>query len=352
MKSATWQNAKLVAFSIYPAIPLLAPIGYYLGVPWLSAVFAFLCVPILDALLPQDASRAYGASDHRFARVWLYVVPQAYVFIWLCVLAWALVLLRTQAVPVGTAAWLFLSLGIATAFATCAAHELLHWPEPVARALARVVMATVAYGPFPIEHVHHHAAVGIPDQGTTPPLGQSVWSFLRANASYTFRNAWRIERGRQRSKQSSLASNRFVQQWLLTAGVVMAFYAIAGVVGVLLFAFQAAFGIYTTEYVNYAQHYGLRRSGRDPITGAVSWSSNGLVTNALTLNITRHAHHHIHRGLRYYELEHMNGVPMLPAGYLALFFPAMLPPLWRALMDERARFWTRGAGARLGAAGD
>lgn len=39
----------------------------------------------------------------------------------------------------------------------------------------------------------------------------------------------------------------------------------------------------------------------------------------------------------YYDLDYVDGMPTLPAGYLALFLPALIPPLWRWLMDERAR---------------
>jgi len=109
----------------------------------------------------------------------------------------------------------------------------------------------------------------------------------------------------------------------------------------LLFILQAASGIYTTEYVNYAQHYGLSRVSEAPLSGRLSWSSNAFATNAATLNITRHADHHLRAGVRYYDLEHMEGVPLLPAGYLALFIPAMIPPLWRRLMDKRASLFTK-----------
>jgi alkane 1-monooxygenase len=198
-------------------------------------------------------------------------------------------------------------------------------------------MAAVAYGYFPIEHVHHHATVGIAHEGTTPPLGQGVWDFLMCNAGFSFRSAWNMERRRQSRRRLRLVRNRFVQQWLLTAVIAAMFVSAAAAAGLVLFVVQAAFGIYTTEYVNYTQHYGLERNRDEPLSGGLSWSSNGFGTNAVTLNITRHAHHYLRGGLRYYELEHMNGVPMLPAGYLALFFPAMVPAIWRKLMDRRAR---------------
>ncbi len=335
--SAAWNSAKVGAFSLYPAIPLLAPVGYYSGVPWLSAAVVFLAIPLLDLVFPNDRSGPFSTGTPGGVIKWLYWIPQLYVAVWCGVVVWALGILTSGALSIGTTAWLLLSIGLATSFATCAAHELLHWPERLPRALARLVMASVAYGYFPIEHLHHHAAVGLEHEGTTPPLGQSVWGFLVSNVAFSFKSASRIERKRQQARRQSLLHNRFVQQWLLTALIAFAFVRFGGSAGLLLFCVMVGFGIYTTEYVNYAQHYGLARDAGDVVTGNVSWSSNGIATNAVTLNITRHAHHHVRSRLRYYELEHVSGVPMLPAGYLALFFPAMVPAVWRRLMDERVK---------------
>jgi hypothetical protein len=96
-------------------------------------------------------------------------------------------------------------------------------------------MATIAYGHFPIEHVHHHATVGIAHEGTTPPLGQGVWAFLMCNAAFSFRSAWNIEGRRQSRRRLRLVGNRFVQQWLLTALIVTMFFSVAGAAGLVLF---------------------------------------------------------------------------------------------------------------------
>ena len=83
--------------------------------------------------------------------------------------------------------------------------------------MSRLTMASVAYGQFVTEHLHHHATVGIVRAGTTPPLGESVWSFVLRNAAFSFRNSWRIERRRQLSGGKPLLRNVYVQQWLATA---------------------------------------------------------------------------------------------------------------------------------------
>ena len=334
MTPSTWYYTKLLAFSAFPAIPLLTPFGYYAGLPWLAPAFAFIGIPVLDLLLGLDRTVSAGDSAPRLAVAWLRTIPRLYVFVWLPVLAWTAHILATD--PSGaTAAWLVASAAIATAFATCAAHELLHWPSRFDFGLSRLIMATVAYGPFTLEHLHHHAYVGVRREGTTPPIGQSVWSFLVENYVFTVRCAWRIERRRQLVKGHPLIANRFVQQWLLTGVIVGIFALIGGIWGLVLFAAQAAFGIFTTEYVNYAQHYALSREPGETQRANLSWNSNNFATNAFTLNITRHVHHHENASVPYYDLEYIEGMPLLPAGYLTLFFPAAVPSVWRRLMDRR-----------------
>ena len=331
-----WYFAKLAGFSALPLVPALVVVGYYADLPWLVPAFAFLGIPLLDLLIGADKSRPLGRPAQRVAVLWLRSIPRLYAFLWLGMLAWAAHVLSSEA-PGTSAAWLIISAAVATAFATCVAHELLHWPSAFDFGLSRLIMATVAYGPFTLEHLHHHAMVGVPREGTTPPLGQSLWSFVPRNVIFTTRCAWKIERRRQLAKRLPLIGNRFVQQWLLTGALIVFFAMIGGAWGLVLFFAQAAFGIFTTEYVNYAQHYGLSREAEAPARGGLSWNSNNFMTNAFTLNITRHVHHHQRADVPYYELQHDESMPALPAGYLALFFPAMIPAVWRRLMDTRAQ---------------
>lgn len=336
MTPAAWYYFKLIAFSVFPVVPPLVIFGYYAGLAWLAPVFVFVGIPLLDSMIGTDPTRPSETPGYRLAVAWLRTIPPLYVLLWLPMLAWAVHTFVYEASG-SSAAWLLVSTAVASAFATCAAHELLHWPSRFDFGLSRLIMATVAYGPFTLEHLHHHAHVGVAREGTTPRLGQSVWSFVLKNYAFTVRCAWRLERRRQLGRQLPLIGNRFVQQWLLTGAIIAAFAAIGGAWGLVLFAAQAAFGIFTTEYVNYVQHYGLSREPGAPAHGALSWNSNDFMTNAFTLNITRHVHHHERADVPYYELESIEAMPTLPAGYLTLFFPAMVPALWRRLMDERAR---------------
>lgn len=335
MASRDWYRLKLVALSAFPTLPPLVLVGYYAGLPWVAPALVFIGIPILDFLIGPDPTGALAKPGSRLAVAWLRAIPRLYAVLWMPMLAWGAYIFANEAIG-SAAAWLLVSVAVASAFATCVAHELLHWPSRLDFGLSRLIMAAVAYGPFTLEHLHHHAYVGVQREGTTPPLGQSVWSFVARNYAFTLRCAWQIERRRQLAKGRSLLANRFVQQWLLTVAIATAFFLIGGMWGLVLFAAQAAFGIFTTDYVNYAQHYGLSREPGAPRRAELSWNSNNFLTNAFTLNITRHIHHHEDASVPYYDLQYTGGMPLLPAGYLALFFPAMIPPLWRRLMDERA----------------
>ena len=338
MSPRVWYCLKLAGFSAFPVIPLLAPIGYYADLPWLSPLFVFFAIPGLDLLIGSDRTQPLDHPVPRVATAWLYLVPHIYLVAWLATLAWATTVLphasSTERISI------LIGAALASAFATCAGHELVHRLGKLDRFMSRLAMATVAYGQFVTEHLHHHATVGIVRAGTTPTFGQGVWSFVLRNVAFSFRNSWRIERRRQLSAGKGFVGNVYVQQWLATGAILGVFVVVGGTWGAILFLTQALFAVFALEYINYAEHYGLTRAPTDPLSGRLAWSINGFMTNAMTLNITRHAHHHESPGVPYQDLEHMEVMPLLPAGYFALFFPAMVPLVWRRLMDWRAQQFT------------
>jgi len=71
-----------------------------------------------------------------------------------------------------------------------------------------------------------------------------------------------------------------------------------------------------------------------PATAQHSWQSEARWSRWTLLDLTRHPAHHLKPGLRFWQLQPYPDVPSLPAGYYALFWPALVP-LWRRLMDHR-----------------
>src|SRR5712691_6190044 len=93
MSQSGWYYIKLLGFSAFPAIPLLAPIGYYAHLPWLSPVFVFAVIPVLDFLIGPDRTQPLLPPPPRVASLWLYLLPHLYVVTWLATLLWAAVAL-------------------------------------------------------------------------------------------------------------------------------------------------------------------------------------------------------------------------------------------------------------------
>src|SRR5882762_8626240 len=93
MSQSRWYFIKLLGFSAFPAIPLLAPIGYYAHLPWLSPVFVFIVIPVLDLLIGPDRTQPLQPPAPRAASLWLYLVPHLYVMTSLATLLWAAVAL-------------------------------------------------------------------------------------------------------------------------------------------------------------------------------------------------------------------------------------------------------------------
>jgi alkane 1-monooxygenase len=113
-----------------------------------------------------------------------------------------------------------------------------------------------------------------------------------------------------------------------------------GPVVIPFLALQALIGAGLLETVNYVEHYGLLRprhaNGRYArCSSRDSWNSDRLVTNVFLFHLQRHSDHHANPGRRYQTLRSSGQAPQLPAGYACMIVLAVVPPLWRAVMDHR-----------------
>jgi alkane 1-monooxygenase len=330
------QTIKAAGFLLMLVIPFLGPAACSLGRWWLAPAVIFVGVPLADAVIGADRTNEAGRETRWRAYFW--AIPHLYVVCWLGALACAADRLQHGAAG-GDTAGLVLGIGIASAFATCAAHELLHRHGSLDQWAARVTMAMCAYGHFVVEHLHHHANLGRVECGTVPRVGESLWSFVLRNIGFGFRNAYRIAERMRKARALGWWRNRVVQQHALTLAFAVAFGLAWGLPGLLLFVAQAAIAMFTVELVQYFEHYGLVRDKDEQPGDSLAWNSNGWLTNAITLNIARHSDHHGNSSWPYQALQAREGAPQSPMGYFGLTWLALVPPLWFAAMEPlRARF--------------
>jgi alkane 1-monooxygenase len=116
--------------------------------------------------------------------------------------------------------------------------------------------------------------------------------------------------------------------------------AIAGLAGLGFFFAQAAVAVFMLETVGYIEHYGLLRqklpNGRwSPVTVTHSWDVYHRFSNYLEFHLQRHADHHTAPARPHELLRLSPQAPQLPAGYPVMIVLAMIPPLWRAVVDPR-----------------
>ena len=212
------------------------------------------------------------------------------------------------------------------------AHELGHMrPKSVSNRLARLVMGTVLYGHFTDEHnITHHKHVATDADPASARRGETVWGFVVRTVPGQLVDAIGLHDGKGRTG----LRNPVRQAIMLELGLLVVLLMLDPVF-LIAFLGQAIVGIFLLEYVNYIQHYGLRRMGKERKTKMHSWQSERRWSSWTLLNLNLHPSHHLTSSLPYWKARSMDGAPTLPSGYYGCFWLAMIPPLWRRAMHPR-----------------
>ncbi len=108
---------------------------------------------------------------------------------------------------------------------------------------------------------------------------------------------------------------------------------------------QAIVGFSLLEVVNYMEHYGMlrqkvgvgERQRYERVDPSHSWNSNNIATNVLLYHLQRHSDHHANPTRRYQTLRDFEESPVLPTGYAGMIVLAIVPAVWRRVMDPRVR---------------
>lgn len=317
-----------------------APLGLALGGGWVFLTVAAtpLGLCLFDALLgfeddPTGAPR--GAAWRALPR--LYVAAQIAVTVWMAVRIARPGASLTETIGAS------LSVGVAAGvFGILAAHELIHRRDPAEHWIGLGLLALVGYMHFRIAHIHgHHVRAATLADPATARRGESAYGFIARTVVGQAREAWGFEAARLRRRGEPLVgpSNRMLRY----AGVELAVAAAFALLGARAFGFwlgQAVLAIAMLELFNYIAHYGLMR--RASTTGALerlgprhAWNSSRRMNNAALFNMGRHSDHHRHPTRAYQALETVEGSPELPTGYAGAILIALVPPLWRRVMDPR-----------------
>ncbi|MFB9148431.1 alkane 1-monooxygenase [Roseovarius ramblicola] len=228
-------------------------------------------------------------------------------------------------------------------------HELMHQKDRGERFLGDVLLAMVLYSHFRSEHLLvHHRYVGTPRDPVTARLGEGFHRFFPRVLRQCWHSAFRAEADRlaRKGRAWTDARNPFWRYWAMQGFMILLAVLIGGWEGLLLFLWQALVAVWQLELVNYIEHYGLTRKhlggGKyEHVQPRHSWNAAHKASNWLLINLQRHSDHHYKPDRRFPLLQNYGAdeAPQLPYGYPIMTMAAMVPRLWRRIMNPRVRRW-------------
>ena len=335
-------------------LPPIAVLGMVFG-GWavlLVAPSAWFLFTLLDALTghntanpdpqtPDDQLTWYRAVT----LIWFPVQ-----FTLLCGMLWYVP--RADHLGVGEALGLFFGMGVISGTVGINyAHELMHQKSRLERGLADLLLATVLYSHFRSEHLRvHHLYVGTPRDPVTARYNEGFHRFFPRVLRQCPQSAWKAETAMlsRRGLPPLHQSNPFWRYALLQVAMLALALALGGWVGLGLFLVQAFTAIWQLELTNYVEHYGLTRrylgEGKyEHVLPRHSWNADHRATNWLLINLQRHSDHHYKPDRRFPLLQTYGteDAPLLPFGYPMMTMAAMVPPVWKRVMNRRVKEWRK-----------
>ncbi|MEQ8878812.1 MAG: alkane 1-monooxygenase [Cyclobacteriaceae bacterium] len=351
----------LKKYGFYSAftIPALVILGYLMGGWWNYLVFldVFILLPLLDqwvgidnSNIPEDrVSTVAVDSFYRFITyTWTYF--QFGFVLWACYVVVYGTLDQTYE-------WIGFVLGVSLVtggIGITVAHELGHKKSALERFYSKVILMTVGYMHFYIEHNRgHHVKVATPEDPATALKNESFYAFWIKSVFKGWFHAWHLEKVRLQKMGKSWFSVHNQMVWYSTIPAL--FVAVLTVIFSVLqsrivweipafMTIQSLLAFSLLELVNYVEHYGILRKEVSPgkyekVTPIHSWNSSHIVSNFFLFQLQRHSDHHANAIKRYQVLDHYDKSPQLPVGYPTMILIALIPPLWFHVMNPRLEKW-------------
>ncbi|MCB9256208.1 MAG: alkane 1-monooxygenase [Chitinophagales bacterium] len=320
--------------------------GWY---TWGGLVYAFVFVPLLDAILPSSTKNMSKVEEEMAKKDRIY----DYMVYAIVPIQYFLVFYTMHKLSIANASYSIIeyigyisSLGLACGvFGINVAHELGHRNKKYEQFLSKALLLTSLYMHFFIEHNRgHHKNVSTPDDPASSKEGEIVYFFWIRSVVGGYISAWHLENERLKNlgKSAFSINNEMIWYHLIQGSFLLALYLVFGWIPMLSFIASAIFGFLLLETVNYIEHYGLRRKKNEygawektlPIH---SWNSNHPFGRILLFELTRHSDHHYIANRPYQILRHFDESPQMPTGYPGMMVISLIPPLWFWIMAKEIK---------------
>ena len=333
----------LTAFSI----PIMAFIGlYFQGIfSFLTPVFAFIIIPVLELLFPVDVYNiSEEESENRLKNKifdWLLYLnlPIVYVLVFS-----SLIVVSTTSLETYEYIGFILSVGIVLGVnGINVAHELGHRQTTKERFIGKALLLPALYMHFYIEHnFGHHLHAATKEDPATARYNQTIYGFWMTSVIRQYVSAWKIQKRLLKNNNTDFLSFKNDMFWyaVLQITYLTIVLVLFGKIGFIFALFAGISGFILLESVNYIEHYGLLRSklpsGRyERVREVHSWNSNHVIGRIVLYELTRHSDHHYKTSKKYQILDCHEESPQMPFGYPTSMILALVPPLWFKMMNKR-----------------
>ena len=148
---------KKIGFFSALILPTLLFLGMQWGGPfqWMIHVFVFLLVPLMDYVIQKDKANIPVAEVSESMKAQFYkLITFVWVYVQLAVLIWGFYWVSTQ--ELSLISWIAFTSGMALVtggIGITVAHELGHRTEKVEQIYSKILLMTVCYMHFFIEHI-------------------------------------------------------------------------------------------------------------------------------------------------------------------------------------------------------
>lgn len=331
----------LIAYTIPLLVYLTIDMGSW--ITWIPVVYVFLIIPLADFIVGRDTSNLSAEAENRAKAskvytfiLWMFIPVQFGLVFWL---GYHYSIGQLSGLSLAGA---MLSVALSNGgIGITIAHELVHRSNKGEQWLGRILLMSVLYMHFAIEHVRgHHATVATEEDPASARKGQSFYAFLLPSIVGQYLSAWHLEAERLKKLKKPVISlsNEMIQFTICELLMVIGMYMWFGAAFAGIFMMVSFLSFSLLEAVNYLEHYGLERrkqsNGRyEKVTHHHSWNSDHILSRMFLFELTRHSDHHAVASRKYQILRTFEDSPQLPTGYPGMILLALIPPIWFWVMD-------------------
>jgi alkane 1-monooxygenase len=221
-------------------------------------------------------------------------------------------------------------------FVVTLAHDLLHSKSAFQKGLSVLLLTCSGIPHFATEHLcGHHRDVGLREDPTTARINQSFYSYFVKITFSTIWSCYVTQFGLPSYLRRKIrVTNLGMLSLLLVCWLLIIVFTNNPIQTVFFFIVQGFVSYFLYELINYIQHYGLFRNGReDGITMRLSWNCYYKYTNYILFLLPLHSLHHLPANER--KIQNFKEGPRMPYLYFIMITMALIPPLWFAKMNKR-----------------